>query len=85
MRPPVRRRLLQSSLVAFALLDLLLLTSFVFNQWFDVSFWESMGLAALLALPLTMLLLPVVDAVLADPDRGERMGFSGDKIPGAGQ
>ena len=27
----------------------------------------------------------VVDAVLADPDRGERMGFSGDKIPGAGQ
>jgi hypothetical protein len=36
-------------------------------------------------MPLTMLLLPLVDAVLADPDRGEGMGFSGDKIPGTGQ
>jgi hypothetical protein len=85
MRAPVRRRLLQSSLVAFALLDALLLTSFVLNQWFEVSFREAVGLAALLAMPLTMLLLPLVDAVLADPDRGEGMGFSGDKIPGTGQ
>jgi len=85
MRPPARRRLLQSSLVAFALIDLLLLASFVFNQWLEVSFWESVGLAALLAMPLTMLLLPLVDAVLAGPDAGAGTGFSGDKIPGAGQ
>lgn len=85
MRPPVRRRLLQSSLVAFALIDLLLLASFVFNQWLEVSFGESVGLAALLAMPLTMLLLPLVDAVLAGPDVGAGIGFSGDKIPGTGQ
>ncbi|MDN5782625.1 MAG: hypothetical protein L0H23_11505 [Luteimonas sp.] len=85
MRAPTHRRLLQSSLVAFALLDALLLTSYVLNQWFEVSFWEAMGLAALLAMPLTMLLLPLVDTILADPDRGETVGFSGDKIPGTGQ
>ncbi len=85
MRPPVRRRLLQSSLVAFALIDLLLLASFVFNQWLEVSFWESVGLAALLAMPLAMLLLPLVDAVLAGPDAAVDTGFSGDKIPGTGQ
>jgi hypothetical protein len=85
MRAPVRRRLLRSSLVILTLLDLLLLTSFVFNQWLEVSLWEAMGLAALLAMPLTMLLLPLVDAVLAGPGTGPGAGFSGDKIPGAGQ
>jgi hypothetical protein len=44
-----------------------------------------MGLAALLAMPLTMLLLPLVDAVLAGPTKGAGAAFSGDKIPGTGQ
>lgn len=85
MRAPLRHRLLQASLVLLALVDLQLLVSFVLNQWFKLSFGEAMGLAALLALPLTMLLSPLVDAILApaEPDAGT--GFSGDKIPRTGQ
>jgi hypothetical protein len=85
MSVPVRRRLLQSSLVLLVLADLLLLASFVFNQWFAVSFWQAWGLAALLAMPLTMLVLPLVDAMTGRPELAPDSGFSGDKIPGAGQ
>ena len=85
MSAPVRRRLLQSSLVVLALLDLQLLASFVLNQWFDLSMPNAMGLAALLAIPLTMLLLPLVNAILADPASDANVEFSGGKIPGAGQ
>ncbi|WP_027081176.1 hypothetical protein [Luteimonas mephitis] len=85
MRAPIRRRLLQSSLISLALIDALLLASFVLNQWFDASFWQALGLAALLATPLAMLLLPLVDTLLAGPDDGRNTAFSGDKIPGAGQ
>src|SRR3546814_13381134 len=85
MGAPVRRRLLQSSLVVLTLLDLQLLASFVFNQWFDLSLANAMGLAAVLAIPLTLLLLPLVDAILAGLDRDLDGGFSGGKIPGAGQ
>ena len=85
MSAPAHYRLMQSILVALVLLDALLLTSFVLNQWFEVSFWEAAGLSVLLSMPLTMLAMPLVDAVLADPDRGMITGFSGDKIPGVGQ
>lgn len=85
MRAPVRRRLQQSALALLTLVDLQLLASFVFNQWFDLSIANAMGLAALLAIPLTLLLLPLVDAVLANLDRDPDVGFSGGKIPGAGQ
>lgn len=85
MSIPVRHRLLQSSLVLLVLADLLLLASFVFNQWFAVSFWQAWGLAALLAMPLTMLVLPLVDAVAGNPELAPDAGFSGDKIPRAGQ
>lgn len=85
MSAPVRRRLLQSSLVLLVLADLLLLASFVFNQWFAVSFWQAWGLAALLAMPLTMLVLPLVEAVTASPKSDAGFGFSGDKIPETGQ
>ena len=84
MSAPVRRRLLQSGLVILALVDLQLLASFVLNQWFDLSMSDAMGLGALLAIPLT-LLLPLVDTLLAGPDVGRNTAFSGDKIPGAGQ
>src|SRR3546814_19817315 len=40
MSAPAHYRLMQSILVALVLLDALLLTSFVLNQWFEVSFWE---------------------------------------------
>lgn len=85
MSAPVRRRLLQSTLVLLTLVDLQLLASFVFNQWFDLSMADAMGLAALLAIPLTLLLLPLVDAILANLERDADVGFSGGKIPGAGQ
>lgn len=85
MSAPVRRRLLQSGLVILALIDLQLLASFVLNQWFDFSMTNAMGLGALLAIPLTLLLLPLVDAVLARPAENADVGFSGGKIPGAGQ
>jgi len=85
MSAPVRRRLLQSALVLLTLIDLQLLASFVFNQWFDLSMANAMGLAALLAIPLTLLLLPLVDAILANLERDADVGFSGGKIPGAGQ
>jgi hypothetical protein len=85
MSIPARRHLLYFSLVLFVLVDLLVLASFVLNQWFDVSFWQAWGLAGLLALPVTMLVLPLVDAMLARPKIGRDTSFSGDKIPGAGQ
>ena len=85
MSAPVRRRLLQSALVLLTLIDLQLLASFVFNQWFDLSMANAMGLAALLAIPLTLLLLPLVDAILVNLERDADVGFSGGKIPGAGQ
>jgi hypothetical protein len=85
MRAPVRRRLLQSGLVVLTLLVLQLLASFVFNQWFDLSMTNAMGLAALLAIPLTLLLMPLVGAILAGLDHDADVGFSGGKIPGAGQ
>jgi hypothetical protein len=85
MSTTARRQLLHSSLVLFIMVDLLILASFVFNQWFKVSFWQAWGLAGLLALPVTMLVLPLVDAVLAKPKSGAETTFSGDKIPGAGQ
>src|SRR3546814_4322133 len=85
MSAPAHYRLMQSILVALVLLDALLLTSFVLNQWFEVSFWEAVGLSALLSMPLTMLAMPLVDAVLAESDRGKITGFSGGKIPGVGR
>ena len=85
MRASAPHPLLRSSLVLLVLADLLLLASFVFNQWFEVSAAQSWGLAALLAMPLTMLAMPLVDAVLASLDPGLDNGFSGDKIPRAGQ
>ncbi len=85
MPAPTRPRLIHASLVLLLLVDLLALASFVFNQWFDVAFWPSWGLAALLALPVTMLVLPAVDALLAEPKPGIDIPFPGDKIPGAGQ
>ena len=80
-----RHRLLHHGLVLLVLADLLLLASFVINQWFEVSLAQAWGLAALLALPLTMLAVPLVDAVLAAAQAEQNTGFSGDKIPGAGQ
>src|SRR5690606_35238825 len=77
MSAPTRRRLLQSALVLLTLIDLQLLASFVFNQWFDLSMANAMGLAALLAIPLTLLLLPLVDAILANLERDADVGFSG--------
>ena len=85
MSAPIRRRLLQSGLVLLALVDLQLLASFVLNQWFDLSMSNAMGLGALLAIPLTLLLLPLVNAVLARPAEDVDVEFSGGKIPGAGQ
>lgn len=85
MRAPFRRRLLQSGLVLLVLADLLLLASFVLNQWFAVSFWQAWGLAALLAMPLTMLVTPLVASLAATLETDPDPGFSGDKIPGAGQ
>jgi len=85
MSARTRRQVLYSSLVLFVLIDLLVLASFVFNQWFNVSFWQALGLAGLLALPVTMLVLPLVDAVLTRPKADRDTPFSGDKIPGAGQ
>src|SRR5690606_19939474 len=85
MRASAPHPLLRSSLVLLVLADLLLLASFVFNQWFEVSTMRAWGLAALLAMPLTMLAMPLVDAVLASLESGADDGFSGDKIPGAGQ
>lgn len=85
MRITARRHLLLASLLALVLLDLLALTSFVFNQWFTVPVWQAWGLAALLALPATMLALPVIDKLLAGLESDENDRFSGDKIPGAGQ
>src|SRR3546814_16291525 len=85
MSAPAHYRLMQSILVALVLLDALLLTSFVLNQWFAVSFWEAAGLSALLSMPLTMLAMPLVDAVLADPDRVKITVSSGSKNPREGQ
>lgn len=85
MSVKARRQLIHSSLVLLVLVDLLVLASFVFNQWFDVSFWQAWGLAGLLSLPVTMLVLPLVDAVLAKPKSDDDAQFSGDKIPGVGQ
>jgi hypothetical protein len=85
MSATARRHLIHSSLVLLVLVDLLVLASFVLNQWFEVSFWQAWGLAGLLSLPVTMLVLPLVDAVLAKPDAEAKSAFSGDKIPGAGQ
>lgn len=80
-----RRNLLGSALVLFLLIDLLGLTSFVFNQWFGVTFWQSWGLAALLALPLTMLVLPLVNSILDAVTVRDNVPMTGEKIPGAGQ
>jgi uncharacterized protein (DUF983 family) len=85
MRHTAHRQLIHAALVLLVLVDLLVLASFVFNQWFDVSFWQALGLAGLFALPVTMLVLPLVDAVLAKPKSALEDEFSGDKIPGAGQ
>src|SRR3546814_3862811 len=46
MSAPAHYRLMQSILVALVLLDALLLTSFVLNQWFEVSFWGEIGRAS---------------------------------------
>src|SRR3546814_15170607 len=67
MSAPAHYRLMKSIMVALVLLDALLLTSFVLHQWFEVLFWEAVGISALLHMPLTMLAMPLVDAVLADP------------------
>ena len=85
MRAPVPHPLLRSSLALLVFADLLLLASFVLDQWFEVTSGQAWGLAALLALPLTMLAMPLVDMVLAglEPHAGD--AFSGDKIPGVGQ
>lgn len=85
MSVKARHQLIHSSLVLLVLVDLLVLASFVLNQWFDVSFWQAWGLAGLLSLPITMLFLPLVDAVLASPKSQDEAQFSGDKIPGVGQ
>ncbi len=85
MHAPARHRLLRSSLVLLVLADLVLLTSFVLNQWFEVSTWQAWGLAALFAVPLAMLAMPLVNAVLASLDPDPSDAFSGDKIPGVGQ
>jgi len=85
MSAQVRRSLLRTGLIAFVVLDLLGLASFVFNQWFAVQFWHAWGLAALLALPLTMLVLPLVEAVLDAASQGRSVPLTGENIPGAGQ
>jgi len=85
MRASAPHPVLRLSLLVLVLADLLLLASFVFNQWFEVPASQAWGLAALLAMPLTMLAMPLVDAVLASLESGADDGFSGDKIPGAGQ
>ena len=85
MSAHARRQLIHSSLVLLVIADLLVLASFVFNQWLEVSFWQAWGLAGLLSLPVTMLVLPLVDAVLATPDPEPTAAFSGDKIPRTGQ
>src|SRR3546814_18323686 len=84
MSAPAHYRLMQSILVALVLLDALLLTSFVLNQWFEVSLCEAVGLSALLSMPLTMLAVPMVEAVLAESDRCKITGLSGGKMPGVG-
>jgi len=85
MRPPAHHPLLRASLVFLVLADLLLLASFVFNQWFGADPRQAWGLAALLAMPLSMLAMPLVGRILANLEPGSNPGFSGDKIPGSGQ
>lgn len=80
-----RHNLLRTSLILLAVVDVLALASFVFNQWFGVSVWHALGFAGLLALPTTMLVLPAVDAVLDVVDREASVPFAGEKIPGVGQ
>ncbi|WP_242108668.1 hypothetical protein [Luteimonas aquatica] len=80
-----RRNLLGSALVMFVVVDLLGLVSFVLNQWFAVEFWQSWGLAALLALPVTMLVLPLVGTILDAVTVRDNIPMTGEKIPGTGQ
>src|SRR3546814_20767258 len=63
MSAPAHYRLMQSLMFSLVLLDALLRPSFVLNQCFEFSFWESVGISALLSIPFTMLSMPHVDAV----------------------
>ncbi|MGH8031235.1 MAG: hypothetical protein ACREO8_02445 [Luteimonas sp.] len=85
MSATARHALLRTTLIVFALADVLVWVSFVFNQWFAVPLWQAWGLAGLLALPITMLVLPLVDAVLVRPRDQRVIQFAGDKIPRVGQ
>ena len=85
MSTTAQRSLLRTALIAFAFADLLVWAAFVLNQWLAVPFWEAWAIGGLLALPATLLAVPLVDALLrTDADRGQ-VRISGDAIPGTGQ
>lgn len=85
MSTSTQRSLLRTALIAFALADVLVWVAFVLNQWFAASFWESWGVAALFALPVTMLLLPIIDGLLRPADSTANVPAAGHEIPRAGQ
>ena len=70
MTTTTRHTLLRTGLIAFVLVDLLLLASFIFDEWFGASPGESFGLAMELALPAAMLVSPLVDISIDDLESG---------------
>lgn len=85
MSTAAQRHLLRTALVAFALADVLVWVAFVLNQWFAASFWESWGIASVFALPVTMLLLPIIDSLLSPVETTVNVPKAGHEIPRAGQ
>lgn len=85
MSRATHRSLLRNALSALVALDLLGLAALVSNQWFAITPAQVWGVAAMLALPVFMLVRPLSDAVLAMADRFGGIPDPGEKIPGAGQ
>lgn len=85
MSRSTRRSLLRNALSALVAVDLLALVALVANQWLAIIPVQAWGIAALLALPVFLLVRPLSDAVLVMADRFGGIPDPGEKIPGAGQ
>ncbi|MDQ2703027.1 MAG: hypothetical protein M3Y70_09525 [Pseudomonadota bacterium] len=82
---PTHRPLVRNALSALVALDLLGLATLVSNQWFAIDPVLAWGVAAVLALPVYVLVMPLSNAVVAMADRFGGVPDAGEKIPGAGQ